>query len=45
MAPFVAGLRMRGIDAAYPHLGHTLGPVLDDALDRAAAFLLGLTVD
>ena len=29
----------------YPHLGHTLGPVLDDALDRAAAFLLGLTVD
>ena len=27
----------------YPRLGHTLKPVLDDALDRAAAFLLGLT--
>ncbi len=26
----------------YPRLGHTLRPVLDDALDRAAAFLLGL---
>ena len=26
----------------YPRLGHTLKPVLDDALDRAAAFLLGL---
>ena len=26
----------------YPKLGHTLKPVLDDALDRAAAFLLGL---
>jgi predicted alpha/beta-hydrolase family hydrolase len=26
----------------YPSLGHTLRPVLDDALDRAAAFLLGL---
>jgi uncharacterized protein len=24
----------------YPHLGHTLKPVLEDALDRAAAFLL-----
>jgi predicted alpha/beta-hydrolase family hydrolase len=24
----------------YPRLGHTLRPVLDDALDRAAAFLL-----
>jgi len=24
----------------YPRLGHTLKPVLDDALDRAAAFLL-----
>lgn len=23
----------------YPHLGHTLRPVLDDVLDRAAAFL------
>ncbi len=27
----------------YPRLGHTLKPVLDDALDRAAAFLAGLT--
>jgi predicted alpha/beta-hydrolase family hydrolase len=26
----------------YPHLGHTLKPVLEDALDRAAAFLLAL---
>jgi uncharacterized protein len=26
----------------YPRLGHTLKPVLDDALDRAAAFLLAL---
>ena len=26
----------------YPRLGHTLKPVLDDALDRAAAFLGGL---
>ena len=25
----------------YPRLGHTLKPVLDDALDRAAAFLRG----
>jgi hypothetical protein len=24
----------------YPRLGHTLKPVLDDALDRSAAFLL-----
>lgn len=29
----------------YPRLGHTLGPVLDDALDRAATFLLGLKTD
>jgi predicted alpha/beta-hydrolase family hydrolase len=29
----------------YPRLGHTLKPVLDDALDRAAAFLAGLAVD
>ena len=28
----------------YPRLGHTLKPVLEDALDRAAAFLKGLTV-
>ncbi len=27
----------------YPHLGHTLRPVLDDALDRAAAFLIART--
>jgi uncharacterized protein len=27
----------------YPRLGHTLKPVLDDALDRAAAFLLAQT--
>ena len=26
----------------YPRLGHTLKPVLDDALDRVAAFLSGL---
>ena len=26
----------------YPRLGHTLKPVLDDALDRAARFLLAL---
>lgn len=26
----------------YPRLGHTLKPVLDEALDRAAAFLLGV---
>jgi uncharacterized protein len=26
----------------YPRLGHSLKPVLDDVLDRAAAFLLGL---
>ena len=28
----------------YPRLGHTLKPVLDDALDRAAAFLKDLAV-
>ena len=26
----------------YPRLGHSLKPVLDDALDRAAAFLVGV---
>jgi predicted alpha/beta-hydrolase family hydrolase len=26
----------------YPNLGHTLKPVLEDALDRTAAFLLSL---
>lgn len=30
---------------AYPRLGHTLKPVLDDALDRAAAFLPGVAGD
>ncbi len=29
--------------ATYPRLGHTLAPVLEDVLDRAAAFVLGLT--
>jgi len=29
----------------YPRLGHTLKPVLDDALDRAAAFLLAASPD
>jgi len=29
----------------YARLGHTLRPVLDDALDRAAAFLLGSPAD
>jgi pimeloyl-ACP methyl ester carboxylesterase len=29
----------------YPRLGHGLNPVLEDALDRAATFLKGLTVD
>jgi uncharacterized protein len=28
----------------YPRLGHTLRPVLDDALDRAAEFLRGLAL-
>ena len=28
----------------YPRLGHTLKPVLDDALDRAAAFIRSLTM-
>jgi len=27
----------------YPRLGHTLKPVLDDALDRVAAFLRGVS--
>jgi hypothetical protein len=26
----------------YPRLGHTLRPVLDDVLDRVAAFVAGL---
>ena len=29
----------------YPRLGHTLKPVLEDALDRTAAFLLGISAD
>jgi predicted alpha/beta-hydrolase family hydrolase len=29
----------------YPRLGHTLKPMLGDALDRAAAFLRGLAID
>lgn len=29
----------------YPRLGHTLKPVLDDVLDRVAAFLLGVAAD
>ena len=35
-------LLARGELVTYPGLGHTLKPVLDDALDRAAAFLLEL---
>ena len=34
------GLLDRAELVTYPRLGHTLKPVLDDALDRAAAFLL-----
>ena len=33
------GLLERAELVTYPRLGHTLKPVLDDALDRAAAFL------
>ena len=36
------GLLERAELVTYPRLGHTLKPVLDDALDRAAAFLEGL---
>jgi hypothetical protein len=39
------GLLPRAELVTYPRLGHTLKPVLDDALDRAAAFLAGLAVD
>lgn len=36
--------RLRNAElVTYPRLGHTLKPVLDDALDRAAAFLAGLS--
>jgi pimeloyl-ACP methyl ester carboxylesterase len=38
----VAGRLANAELVTYPRLGHTLKPVLDDALDRAAAFLLGL---
>jgi len=34
----------RGELITYPRLGHTLRPVLDDALERLAAFLRGLEV-
>ena len=30
---------------SYPRLGHTLKPVLEDALDRTARFLLGVASD
>ena len=36
------GLLGRAELVTYPRLGHTLKPVLDDALDRASAFLLAL---
>jgi predicted alpha/beta-hydrolase family hydrolase len=29
----------------YPRLGHTLKPVLEDVLDRTAAFLLAVSAD
>jgi len=29
----------------YPKLGHTLKPVLEDVLDRTAAFLLRVSAD
>ena len=39
------GLLERAELVTYPRLGHTLKPVLDDALDRAAAFLLSVMDD
>ncbi|HEY6014531.1 MAG TPA: alpha/beta family hydrolase [Candidatus Limnocylindrales bacterium] len=39
------GLLERAELVTYPRLGHTLKPVLEDALDRAAAFLLGVAGD
>jgi len=36
------GLLAKAELVTYPGLGHTLKPVLDDALDRAAAFLLSV---
>jgi hypothetical protein len=39
------GLLPRAELVTYPRLGHTLKPVLDDALDRATAFLAGLAGD
>jgi pimeloyl-ACP methyl ester carboxylesterase len=38
------GLLARAELVTYPRLGHTLKPVLDDALDRAAAFLLSVPI-
>lgn len=39
------GMLARAELVTYPRLGHTLKPVLDDVLDRAAAFLLALPED
>jgi len=39
------GLLPRAELVTYPRLGHTLEPVLEDALDRTAAFLAGLADD
>ena len=39
------GLLRDGELVTYPRLGHTLKPVLDDALDRAAAFLRRVAAD
>jgi predicted alpha/beta-hydrolase family hydrolase len=39
------GLLERAELVTYPRLGHTLKPVLEDALDRTAAFLLGMQRD
>ena len=36
------GLLERAELVTYPRLGHTLKPVLEDVLDRTAAFLLGI---
>ena len=37
------GLLAQAELVTYPKLGHTLKPVLPDALDRTAAFLKGLS--
>lgn len=39
------GLLERAELVTYPRLGHTLKPVLEDALDRSAAFLLSVAGD